>query len=159
VLREAALLAGPECHTPGDLFRAIRGTITQPEMPQEGDFVRVMSLHKSKGLTSRVVIVAGCIRGLILFEDRDETEDEQAAILLEQRRLFYVAITRCTEILVLSSALRLQRNFAFAIGARIQGWWNPAKTIASQFLAELGPQAPQPKRARSGAPPVTINKG
>jgi len=80
---------------------------------------------------------------LIPFEDRDATDDEQAAILLEQRRLFYVAITRCTEILVLSSALRLQRDFAFAIGARIQGWWsNPAKTIVSQFLGELGPAAP-----------------
>jgi DNA helicase II / ATP-dependent DNA helicase PcrA len=101
-----------------------------------------MSLHKSKGLTSRAVIVGGSIRGLIPFEDQDETDEEQAAILLEQRRLFYVAITRCTEILVLSSALRLQRKFVFAIGARIQGWWNPAKTIASQFIAELGPDAP-----------------
>jgi DNA helicase-2/ATP-dependent DNA helicase PcrA len=142
VLREAALLAMPECEGTGDLFRALRRTVTQPEMPQEGDFVRIMSLHKSKGLTSRAVVIAGCIRGLIPFEDRDETDEEQAAILLEQRRLFYVAITRCTDILVLSSALRLQRDFAFAIGARVQGWWNPAKTIASQFIAELGPDAP-----------------
>jgi DNA helicase II / ATP-dependent DNA helicase PcrA len=142
ILREAALLALPGCENTGELFRALRRTVTQPEMPEKGNFVRIMSLHKSKGLTSRAVIVAGCIRGLIPFEDRDETEQEQAAILLEQRRLFYVAITRCTEILILSSALRLQRNFAFAIGARVQGWWNPAKTIASQFLAELGPAAP-----------------
>jgi superfamily I DNA/RNA helicase len=124
-----------------DAGRALRVTVTQPEMPQEGDFVRIMSLHKSKGLTSRAVIVAGCIRGLIPFEDRDATDEEQAAILLEQRRLFYVAITRCTEILVLSSALRLQRDFAFAIGARFHGWWNTVNTIASQFLAELGPTA------------------
>lgn len=76
VLREAALLALPECETTGDLFRALRVTVTQPEMPQEGDFVRIMSLHKSKGLTSRAVIVAGCIRGLIPFEDRDATNEE-----------------------------------------------------------------------------------
>ncbi len=69
VLREAALLALPECETTGDLFRALRVTVTQPEMPQEGDFVRIMSLHKSKGLTSRAIIVAGCIRGSIPFED------------------------------------------------------------------------------------------
>jgi superfamily I DNA/RNA helicase len=148
VLREAALLALPACENIGELFRALRTTVTQPEMPQEGDFVRIMSLHKSKGLTSRAVIIAGCIRGLIPFQDLDETPDEQAAILLEQRRLFYVAITRCTDILVLSSALRLQRDFAFSIGAQVQGWWNPSKTIASQFIAELGPQAPH---ARSGA--------
>ncbi len=145
VLREAATLAAPECESASDLFRALRTTVTQPEMPEEGNFVRIMSLHKSKGLTSRVVIVAGCIRGLIPFEDLDEPPAEQAQILMEQRRLFYVAITRCTELLVLSSALRLQRNFAFEIGAHVQGWADPVPTIASQFFAELGPQAPQPR--------------
>ena len=145
VLREAALLALPECDDVSDLFDALRTTVTQPEMPDEGDFVRIMSLHKSKGLTSRVAIVAGCIRGLIPFQNLEETPAEQAQILLEQRRLFYVAITRCTEILVLSSALRLQRNFAFKIGAQIQGSGDPVRAVTSQFIAELGPQAPQPR--------------
>jgi superfamily I DNA/RNA helicase len=148
VLREAALLAVPKCEDVSDLFDALRTTVTQPEMPEKGDFVRIMSLHKSKGLTSRVVIVAGCIRGLIPFQNLDETPAEQAQILLEQRRLFYVAITRCTEILVLSSALRLQRNFALQIGAQIQGVGNQVSAVASQFIDELGPQAPQ---ARLGA--------
>ncbi|MDE3068460.1 MAG: ATP-dependent helicase [Verrucomicrobiota bacterium] len=145
VLREAALLALPGCEDVSGLFDALRTTVTQPEMPDEGDFVRIMSLHKSKGLTSRVAIVAGCIRGLIPFQNFDETPAEQAQILLEQRRLFYVAITRCTEILVLSSALRLQRDFAFQIGAQIQGWGNPVRAVTSQFIAELGPTAPQPQ--------------
>ena len=145
VLREAALLALPECKDVSDLFEALRTTVTQPEMPDEGDFVRIMSLHKSKGLTSKVAIVAGCIRGLIPFQNLDETPAEQAQILLEQRRLFYVAITRCTEILVLSSTLRLQRNFAFKIGAQIQGGSDPVRAVTSQFIAELGPQAPQPR--------------
>ena len=104
-----------------------------------------MSLHKSKGLTSKVTIVAGCIRGLIPFQNSKETPDEQVQILLEQRRLFYVAITRCTEILVLSSALRLQRDFAFQIGAQVQGQGNPVRAVTSQFIAELGPQSPQPR--------------
>jgi DNA helicase-2/ATP-dependent DNA helicase PcrA len=145
VLREAALLALPECENAEKLFDALRTTVTQPEMPDEGDFVRIMSLHKSKGLTSRVAIVAGCIRGLVPFQNLDETPAEQAQILLEQRRLFYVAITRCTEILVLSSALRLQRNFAFNIGAQIQGSGDPVRAVTSQFIAEMGPQAPQPR--------------
>jgi superfamily I DNA/RNA helicase len=105
-------------------------------MPDEGDFVRIMSLHKSKGLTSRVAIVAGCIRGLIPFQNFDETPAEQAQILLEQRRLFYVAMTRC---------IRLQRNFAFQIGAQIQGFGDPVRAVTSQFIAELGPQAPEPR--------------
>ena len=145
VLREAALLVFPECKDVSDLFYALRTTVTQPEMPDEGDFVRIMSLHKSKGLTSKVAIVAGCIRGLIPFQSLDEAPAEQAQILLEQRRLFYVAITRCTEILVLSSALRLQRDFAFKIGAQIQGTGDPVRAVTSQFIAELGPQAPQPR--------------
>jgi len=114
-------------------------------MPDEGDFVRIMSLHKSKGLTCRVAIVAGCIRGLVPFQNLKETPAEQAEILLEQRRLFYVAITRCTEILALSSALRLQRNFAFNIGGQTQGGGDPVRAVTSQFIAELGQQAPQPK--------------
>jgi DNA helicase-2/ATP-dependent DNA helicase PcrA len=145
-LREAALLALPEIETVSGLFRVLRATVTQPEMPQEGDFVRIMSLHKSKGLTSRVVIIAGCIQGLIPFQDFEETPEVQAEILLEQRRLFYVAITRCTETLIMSSALRLQREFAFNVGAQIAGWGDPVRTVASPFIAELGPQAPTPKR-------------
>ena len=46
-----------------DLLDLLRTQITQPEMPEEGFFIRVMSLHKSKGLTARVVIVADCIEG------------------------------------------------------------------------------------------------
>lgn len=145
VLREAALLALPNCESVGDLLKTLKTAVTQPEMPEEGDFVRVMSLHKSKGLTSKVVIVAGCLEGLVPFQNYDEPAAEQAQILLEQRRLFYVAITRCTEILVLSSVLRLPRDFAFRIGAQIAGSGNPVRTITSRFINELGPEAPQPR--------------
>jgi ATP-dependent DNA helicase UvrD/PcrA len=66
-----------------------------------------------------------------------------AAILQEQRRLFYVALTRCTEILVVSSATQMARNFAWKIGARVvPGSSQYARTVASQFLDELGPSAP-----------------
>jgi len=71
VLREAALLALPGCEDVSDLFDALRTAVTQPELPDEGDFVRIMSLHKSKGLTAKVAIVAGCIRGLIPFQNFD----------------------------------------------------------------------------------------
>ena len=145
VLREAALLALPECEDVADLFDALKTAVTQPEMPDEGDFVRIMSLHKSKGLTSRVAIVAGCIRGLIPFQNLEETTAEQSEILLEQRRLFYVAITRCTEILVLSSALHLDRNFAKRIRVPVTGSGSRVQAVASQFIDELGSVAPRPK--------------
>lgn len=143
VLREVALLEVPEVENIGALFARIKTYVTQPEMPEEGDFVRVMSLHKSKGLTSRVAIVAGCIQGLIPFHNNDEAQAEQDAILQEQRRLFYVAVTRCTEILVLSSAVRMERQLAWKIRAQLRrGASNVGTTVASQFIDELGSTAP-----------------
>jgi len=144
-IREVALLAVSEVADVQSLFERIKTHITQPEMPEAGDFVRVMSLHKSKGLTSKVVIVSGCIQGLIPFIDIDKPSEEQDLILAEQRRLFYVAITRCTEILVMSSAIRLDRELAWKIGAQLQrGRSRVGLAIASQFFDELGPSAPEP---------------
>jgi DNA helicase II / ATP-dependent DNA helicase PcrA len=147
VLREVATFAMPQLESVEDLFDRIKTHITQPEMPEEGEYVRVMSLHKSKGLTSKVVIVAGCTEGLIPFQDDEQAPAEQDIILREQRRLFYVAITRCTDVLVLSSAARMERQLAWKIGARLQpGRSATGNTIASQFLDELGPTAPAPQR-------------
>lgn len=149
VLREVAMLALPHLEHVSDLFDKVKTHIAQPEMPEEGEFVRVMSLHKSKGLTSKVAIVAGCTEGLIPFQDDEQSLAEQDAVLREQRRLFYVAITRCTEVLVLSSVARMERKLAWKIGARLQpGRAATGNMIASRFLGELGPTAPP---ARTGA--------
>jgi superfamily I DNA/RNA helicase len=120
----------------------LRIGITQPELPTDVDYVRVMSLHKSKGLTADLVAVIGCIEGLIPTLTGD-TPAEQAASLEEQRRLFYVAITRTRRVLILSSVTQLRRGLAYRMGAQVRGW-SPlnAATIASRFLAELGPSRP-----------------
>jgi superfamily I DNA/RNA helicase len=68
--------------------------VTQPQMPEEGESARIMSLQKSKGLTSRVVIAASCVEGIIPVFASDETPAEQDEILKEQRRLFYVALRK-----------------------------------------------------------------
>jgi DNA helicase-2/ATP-dependent DNA helicase PcrA len=127
---------------PPDLREHLRISITQPELPTDVDYVRVMSLHKSKGLTADLVAVVGCIDGLIPTLTGD-TPAEQAASLEEQRRLFYVAITRTRRILILSSVTQLQRNLAYRMGAQVRGR-SPANaaTIASRFLDELGPSRP-----------------
>ncbi len=142
-LREASLLKAKDDTAASALLDALHSFVTQPEMPESGDFVRVMSLHKSKGLTSRAVIVAGCVEGLIPTLTHEGTHQEQQAELEEQRRLFYVSITRGKEILVVSSLVRLQRDLAFRIGAAVVGFGGA--TIASRFLGELGPTAPAPK--------------
>jgi DNA helicase-2/ATP-dependent DNA helicase PcrA len=68
-----------EIENPADLLDLLRTEITQPEMPPEGNFVRSMSLHKSKGLTSRVTIIIGCIHGLIPFVSRQMLPAELSA--------------------------------------------------------------------------------
>lgn len=141
-LREIAVLAYPRCNNVNELYNQIRAQITQPEVP-DGEYVRIMSPQKAKGLTSRVVIVTGCIEGLLPVIDDTLSPKEADDNISEQRRLFYVAITRCTDILVLSSVVSVERKLAMNIGARIasfRGHW--AGTICSRFIGELGPSAP-----------------
>ena len=89
------------------------------------------------------------MQGLIPFVNDDHTDEESEATLEEQRRLFYVAITRCTEKLVISSTVQMPRKVAWKMGARVApGRGANAGTIASQFMDELGPDAPAPKRGR-----------
>lgn len=150
VIREAVVLNLPEMETVTDLFDCIRNVVTQPEIPEKTDYVRVMSLHKSKGLSSKVTMVSACIQGLVPFVDQDAPQDEAKAITQEQRRLFYVAITRCTQKLVISSFTRIPRQLAWRIGAQVVRGPGPnGRTVASQFLDELGPDAPASKRGSS----------
>jgi len=116
----------------------VRVGVTQMETPTDVDFVRVMSLHKSKGLTAKVVIVMGCIEGMIPRIDFDATPAERRRSLEEQRRLFYVALTRTTETLVLSSVTFIPAQQAFQMGLGVAG----GAVQASRFMAELGPTRP-----------------
>lgn len=61
-----------------------------------GDAIRLMTLHRAKGLEFPVVFIAGCEEGLLPYE-RSEDPDEE-------RRLFFVGMTRARHRLFLSSA-------------------------------------------------------
>ena len=130
------------------LFGHIKNDVVQPEVP-DGNFVRIMSPQKAKGLSSKVVIVTGCSEGLIPFINPKLSTREQNNKMNEQRRLFYVAITRCKEILILSSFTDIKPGDALSMGIqsrRRDKFWS--HTIASRFIDELGPTAPT---ARSGS--------
>ncbi|WP_299977029.1 UvrD-helicase domain-containing protein [Desulfobacula sp.] len=62
--------------------------------------VSLMTMHAAKGLEFPVVFVAGCEQGLIPFAKDGENVDD----LEEERRLFYVAMTRAMDILCLTYA-------------------------------------------------------
>jgi len=127
----------------------LRVVITQPELPTDVEYVRVMSLHKSKGLTADMVVVADLIEGVVPRVDSDLPEVDRDSQLREQRRLFYVAMTRTRQVLILSSVARLRKEVAFKIGARpgaVTAY--SVTTIASRFLDELGHSAPRPRRGK-----------
>jgi superfamily I DNA/RNA helicase len=129
----------------GTLRDALRSGITQPELPTDVDYVRIMSLHKSKGLTADLVVVVGCIAGLIPFIQTDLAPADQERSLEEQRRLFYVAITRARQSLVLSSSVSIPRDLAHRMRVPIRGGGaDYVNTIASRFLSELGPARSRP---------------
>ena len=87
-----------------------------------------MSLHKSKGLTAELVILVGCVEGAIPRIDPDAIPDEQRATKEEQRRLFYVAITRPTKMLVFRVSPRspaaMPPNADSAYLREKFDWWN-----------------------------------
>jgi superfamily I DNA/RNA helicase len=127
-----------------EMYETLLTNITQPELPSDVGYVRIMSLHKSKGLNADHVIVTGCIEGLLPSRDDEAPFEDQMRQLEEQRRLFYVAITRPTRTLVLSSVLALPRDLAHKMGAITQhGDRYSAETIASAFIGELGRDCPR----------------
>jgi DNA helicase II / ATP-dependent DNA helicase PcrA len=152
-LRRIAVAALPECKDAADLLDRVVTGVTQEDVPQHPDFVRIMSLHKSKGLTSPSVFVAGMVDGIVpTLNPRLEPAEAEPAIE-EQRRLFFVAITRAAEQLTISHARRMDLATARAFGAvvapntiRRSGEGHTCGMIASRYLRELGPTAPRAVR-------------
>ena len=101
-----------------ELAEKIEENILRPDEQEDSEEdskkVRIMTLYKSKGLTADLVIICHCSDGNIPRKGGNID-------LEEERRLFYVAITRTRKILVLS---------------RIKG-------KKSQFIGELGKDCPE----------------
>ncbi|RTZ98175.1 MAG: DNA helicase [Deltaproteobacteria bacterium] len=88
--------------------------------------VSLMSMHAAKGLEFPVVFIAGCEDGLIPFH---RSEDE-AGDVGEERRLFYVAITRAKEELFFTRAKTRSRY-----GKRVKQQASPfVRTIEAGLL-------------------------
>jgi len=83
--------------------------------------VTLMTLHNAKGLEFPVVFVVGLEDGLFPLSRAMETTEE----LEEERRLFYVGVTRAKDRLTLTHAQRRWR------------YGNEQRSAPSQFLAEL----------------------
>ena len=81
--------------------------LTNPDPVSEDNYISMMTLHNAKGLEFPVVFVSGLEEGLLpYFKANGNTEE-----ISEERRLFYVGITRAKDFLVLSGA-RKRRLYA-----------------------------------------------
>jgi len=140
---------------PEDLLVAIAEEVSQPDVPPDVEEVRIMSLHKSKGLSSPAVIIAGCVEGLLpTASDPDLTPAENQALLEEQRRLFFVGLTRAKSIPNENrpGILMITCSRSMSLADAMQSGIRPARTTfgkaivhASRFLQELGPDSPPPR--------------
>lgn len=91
---------------------------------QAVDAVTLMTLHSAKGLEFPIVFIAGLEDGLFPIL-RPGAEENLEDALEEERRLFYVGITRTEERLFLSYATR-RRHYSGAV-----------RCSASRFLSEI----------------------
>jgi DNA helicase-2/ATP-dependent DNA helicase PcrA len=73
----------------------------------EGGKVNLMTIHAAKGLEFQVVFIAGCEDGII---PHAKSIEEGEGNLEEERRLFYVAVTRARQKLFITSALRRRKQ-------------------------------------------------
>ena len=137
---ENLAIANPE---PSDLLDALAEAISQPSIPNsDSDIIRVMSLHKSKGLTSKLVVIAGAVAEAIPGLEPKKPETHEAA-LAEQRRLFYVAMTRGTDKLLISGVAYHPSGDAVRHGLKVSTTVRAAGDLLAQlhmtpYLSEIG---------------------
>ncbi|MFO1539593.1 MAG: ATP-dependent helicase [Chloroflexota bacterium] len=98
------------------VFDGLIADLPDPAAEADGpapDAVSVLTVHRAKGLEFPVVFLTGCVDGRFPSRDRGEriplprslrtdALDRAAATLQEERRLFYVALTRARDVLVLT---------------------------------------------------------
>ncbi len=83
---------------PGELLDALRLDQDPDFLDKSVEKVSLMTMHAAKGLEFPVVFLAGCENGTIPFARDGKTVENPD----EERRLFYVAMTRAKEMLYLT---------------------------------------------------------
>lgn len=106
--------------TPADLLEHVEHVRRQRKLAKKGqaEAVLLMTIHSAKGLEWPVVFVAGASDGILPHARSEDVREE--------RRLFYVAVTRARDYLMITSPL----------GAIVGGM--PRLLDVSQFIEEGG---------------------
>jgi superfamily I DNA/RNA helicase len=145
-LRKLALSVLGKVQDIHELYEALNTEIIQPELPETNDTILVLTLQKAKGLEAKMVVVVNCLEGCIPSFGDYKGEKEKQEQLAEQERLFFVSLTRTTNILLLSSTGIMRRGDAarMKVTASTRRYW--PETAPSRFIDMLGPKAPSPQR-------------
>lgn len=121
IMGMAALSSGPADF----LERVLYGK--EQDLEREGkrgpapEYISLMTIHAAKGLEFPVVLITGLEEGLLPLHGGEAGEEE----IEEERRLFYVALTRAQEEVILFSA------------GRRRGSGSSPVRLPSRFLQEL----------------------
>lgn len=151
-LRELAVMAAEDAENADELFSAMMKEITQPDIPPEVKEVRVMSLHKSKGLSSPYVFIAQCVQGVLPKVPKKGTPKVVVdAALEEARRLLFVGITRAkaSESHAGSVCITYPKEMLAGLAKQFdipftKVNYGQAQLSPSIFIQELGKAAPKP---------------
>jgi len=133
--------------------------VTDVDQWQEAvDAITLMTLHSAKGLEFPIVFISGLEDGLfpIIRPSADESDDMDA--LEEERRLFYVGITRAQDRLFLSFAMQ-RRRYGGTIASSISRFLGeiPEDLIDAGFRISEVSSAPRRKAGREK--PRQVNLG
>jgi len=101
----------------------------EPLATGEPSNLQVATLWGAKGVTAEHVYILGACREALPGERRPDYPGTDADYEDEQRRLFYVSITRTKQTLVISRALRVGRGQAKQLGLSV--------TTGNRFWANL----------------------
>ncbi|MCQ2247554.1 MAG: UvrD-helicase domain-containing protein [Treponema sp.] len=121
--------------------------LSRDDMDEEADKgkVNLMTVHASKGLEFPVVFIAGAEEGLM--PHAHAVEEGGDAAVEEERRLFYVAVTRARERLLISSCRKRRRmtsyvecepsRFLDEIPGNLVEYHEPAEDVSEDKAHEL----------------------
>ena len=152
-----------------DLLREAGDDPAVAEADPDDDAVPVLTVHKAKGLEFPVVFLVGCVEQKFPLRARRDPLELPADLLPEampggdphlheERRLFYVAMTRAKEELILTSAAdygtaRARKVSRFAVEALDLPSPAPAPR-KSQALEALARHQPTPPETARPDPPL-----
>ncbi len=112
-----------------DILSLVHGLIDSSEAVIDPNAINIMTMHKAKGLSSKVIIIPAIDDEIYNIDCNDE----------EERRLLYVSLTRAKNILILSFCKNRngQQSFTGA-GANLRGKARSVSRFLRDILSPLG---------------------